>query len=318
MKKELIYSSALAMLLSASSVALAGGPELIMPEDYFSGFFVGGTGAVHHVDFEGNSQTNLADNFERANTPISPIIPFILTPGGNLLSNTADGESVDGYGGVQGGFGWTFNHAWYLGVMGAGEWGNETSTSDTGPSTLVDFDFFNVLKDKATVSQSTTVRLSNNYNVAGKFGYVLPTGLTLFYGKVGASWADLRVSTTTTATNNFSLGIFSQCGITCINTTASGSTSTEENKTGLLLGLGVEQFVLPGVVSVNLEYNYVNYGTVSTGPVDLTATTSGNIFRRPFGPTTPRTIPVTTQASASAKVDTFLAGINFYFGRHWF
>ena len=141
----------------------------------------------------------------------------------------------------------------------------------------------------------------------------------MFYGTVGGSWADIKVSNSTTATNQFALTNGGGVCLVCVNTTASGSSSNQENKVGLKLGIGVEQFVLPGVVSVNFEYNYVNYGTVGTGPVNLAASSSGSIIGQSFGPTTPRNIPfLSTQANASAKVDTFLAGINFYFGRRWF
>ena len=55
MKKKIIYSSVLAALLSASSIALAGGIEVIPEPDYFSGLYVGGIIGVHHNTFNGSS-----------------------------------------------------------------------------------------------------------------------------------------------------------------------------------------------------------------------------------------------------------------------
>jgi hypothetical protein len=309
MKKKLIYSSALAALLSASSIALAGGPEIIPIEDYFSGFYVGGTGSVHHVNFNSSSSVALTQAF-----PPGAITP-IFNPQ-TILSSDTDGASVDGYGGIQGGFGWTFNHVWYLGVQGFGEFGSESSTQNSN-STPVNTNIFNVFTDTATISTSTTTKIGNDYGIVAKLGYVVaPT--TLIYGKVGGVWADVTVSDTATASNNFNIkNPFTNVVVFNANTTATGGSSTEDSgKSGFIAGIGAEHFVYQDLVSLNIEWDYMNFGTVSTGPATLfaTQTVNGNVNQNING----RPTSLTTSASTDTSVDTFLAGINFYFGRNWF
>lgn len=312
MKKKLIYSSALAALLSASSIALAGGPEIIPIEDYFSGFYVGGTGSVHHADMDSSSQVNLTQN-----VPLNVATPLFVP--GTILSSDTDGGSVDGYGGVQGGFGWTFNHVWYLGIQGFGDFGQQKSTATSNSTPISFVSSFRDVNDTATVNTSTTVQIQNDYGVAGKLGYVVaPT--TMVYGKIGASWANIKVSNSTTAVNNFNVTNGLGTTFVNVNTVATGSSSSSNTSAGLLLGIGAEHFIYQDIVSLNVEYDYTNYGTVNTGPVPLfastTVTVNGNVV--PGTPTPARQLPVTTQASGSASVDEFLAGINFYFGRNWF
>ncbi|MBS0350938.1 MAG: hypothetical protein JSR33_07115 [Proteobacteria bacterium] len=320
MKKKIIYSSALATLFSAS-IALAGGPEIIPVEDYFSGFYVGGFGAVHHADFPGSSQIDLTENVP--NTDNRPNLQPIFVPG-NLVTNQADGESVDGYGGVDGGFGWTFQHRWYLGVFGWGEWGTQTST-DIYNATPVNFDNRHEgrrnrgFADRLDVTNTVTQKISNDYGVGGKFGFN-PYPTLLLYGKVAASWAKITVSNSVDATNTFDRpgrsGRFDRDDVHAV-TDIDGGSSSDSTKVGLLLGLGAEQFVYRDLVSLFLEWNYVNYGTVDTGPATLTASTSGTNGNNSFGPTPTRDLPITTSASGKARVDTFLGGLNIYFGRHW-
>ncbi len=61
MKKKLINPLVLTALLSASSVAFAGGPEYLPPPDYFSGFYIGGMGGVNHMTYDGTSSVDQAE-----------------------------------------------------------------------------------------------------------------------------------------------------------------------------------------------------------------------------------------------------------------
>lgn len=88
MKKKIIYSSALAIVLSISS-AMAGGPEIFPVEDYFSGFYVGGTISAHLSDFEASSSVDLTQT-----VPPPPAVVPILVPG-NLLKIYDEGSSLD-------------------------------------------------------------------------------------------------------------------------------------------------------------------------------------------------------------------------------
>jgi opacity protein-like surface antigen len=311
MKKKLLYSSALALLFGASS-ALAGGPEILPLEDYFSGFYIGGTVSLHHSDFESSTSIDLTNP-----VPPPPIQPILIP--GNLLTIDADGESVDAFGGIQGGYGWTFLHRWYLGIQGFADFGTSRSEQQSF-STPVNFNIANIVTDRLDVENTTQIRLGCDYGVAGKLGILL-TPMTLVYGKVGASWANLKVTNTTTANNQFNINFpgTSTCA-ECVNTVAPASSSENSTKIGLLLGIGAEQFIYQDIVSINVEYTYVSYGSVYNAPepVNLVASTTGTGVRN-FGPTEPVTLPVTTFTKVSqARVDSFLAGLNFYFGRYWF
>jgi len=316
MKKKIIYSSALAALLSASSIALAGGPEIIPVEDYFSGLYIGGTGAMHHATLDGGSSVDFLGF-----TPIIPILPPLFAAG-NVFNDDVGGGSVDGYGGIQGGFGWTFNHVWYLGIQGFGEWGSQSNSNNgqVGPTTVSILPAGGILGGLVTntnqANTSTTVKISNDYGVAAKLGYVVAPR-TMVYGKIGASWADVKVSNSTTASNSFNINLILPSLIN-ISTNAFASSDTTQNETGLLLGIGFEQFIYQDMVSFNVEYNYVNYGTVDTGPTQLFGSSSLNILGINVLNTPVAGLPFTTQANGSATVNSLLGGINFYFGRNWF
>jgi len=346
MKRKLFFVLASAAFLTPMA-SLAGGPEIIIVEpDYFSGFFVGGTGAFHQAGFSGSNSANTASAVEVTPptiiipTPPSPPPPRTVTidevffPGGSLLANAIDGNAYDGFYGVQGGVGKVFNHRWYAGVVGFGEWGDQ---SDTSTSNANFQNISNVLvtigptinqivvPTTGTYNSSTTVKLSNDYGVAFKPGFLV-SPKTMVYGKIGAVWADLEVS------NSFSGTSFSQITDNVRNPTApfytaaaslTGASSNEENQVALLLGVGVEQFIYRDFVTINVEYNYANYGYVSTS-TPLNANGSITINSRAGAVTTTNVIPVhlnnvgVAEASANARVSTLLAGLNFYFGSHWF
>ncbi len=313
MKKKIIYSSALAALLSASSIALAGGPEFIPVEDYFSGFYIGGTGALHHADMEGSTTTNFAGL-----TVTGPFGVVTTIPAQTLAMNDLSGRSLDGYGGIQGGFGWTFNHQWYLGIIGFGEFGKQSSSQSTN-KTLVNFDAFNgTFTNLTTANTNLHIQVESNYGVAAKLGWVVAPR-TMVYGKVGASWANIEVDESSSAANDFTI---SAIGVPLFNDTAqitNPGSSGEQTKLGLLLGIGFEQFVYQDFVSVNVEYDYVNYGSVNTNPTVLTFTNTQTTIGTPTEVTEgPVDTNFSSSGSAKATINSFLAGINFYFGRNWF
>lgn len=313
MKRKMIYSSALATLLSASSLSFAGGPEII--PDYFSGLYVGGTGAAHYSTLKASSGVVNVDNYS-----IFLDIGTLTVPPGALLLQDADSESVDGYGGVQGGFGWTFKHVFYLGVQGFGEFGSQSNTSTSTAGVTLFPNGTTILPPTTSnigyVTSSTEVRISNDYGVAGKIGYVVAPR-SMIYGKAGASWANIKVSNTASVVGDMVTNL-GGVNLETIDTNASASTSQQDNKVGLLLALGFEQFIYQDVVSLNVEYDYVNYGTVTAPAValnQLITTTRNGLPPTYKGPVT---TPIYTQASGSAIVNSLLGGINFYFGRNWF
>jgi outer membrane immunogenic protein len=311
--KKIIYSSAVAALLSASSIALGGGVEIIPIEDYFSGFYVGGTGSVHHATLDGSSSI-----FNTNNYSVFLATGTFTVPAGALISQDIDGGAVNGYGGIQGGYGWTFRHIWYLGVQGFGEWGSQSKTTDDLATVTLITPFLTVaeISNDGTVTTSTQIKISNDYGVAGKIGYVVAPK-TLVYGKIGASWAKIKVDNTGTVEGDQVTAI-NGIQLATVDTTATGSTSAEKTKLGLLLGIGFEQFVYQDIVSVNVEYNYVNYGTVTTNSAMLSQVITTAQPGLPVTVSNPTPTPIFTQANGSATVNSLLGGINFYFGRGWF
>lgn len=322
MKKKIIYSSVLTALLSASSIALAGGPEIIVEPDYFSGLYIGGIGGVHEASFDGSSTVFRPESVTLFNGGF--LLPSVVLPSGTIATNDVDGGEFAGYGGVQGGFGKVFNRMFYVGIQGWGEWG-EASETDNEFRNVPFSPFTGILgittfTPAASASSTTTAKIKNDWGVAAKLGW-LPGPRSMIYGKIGASWANIEVSNSVNV--NASLLSNTVNGLITSSTVfnASASTSEENTKIGLLLGVGFEQFVWSNVVSINVEGDYVNYGHVSTSSANLTGslsntTTIGGAVLGPF--VFPFTSNIQTQATADAAVTSLMAGLNFYFGSNWF
>lgn len=331
MKKKIIFP-VLTALLSASSIAMAGGPEVLPPLDYFSGFYIGGIVGLQHFTIEETSNVVLTEPIALFN-----IIPLTLVQAGELNSFNASGGNYVGYGGVQGGVGKVFWQHFYLGVQGWGAWGsdteNNTQTTDIPFATrtvsipainippIVSFGGgnFNIMKE-ASATTSTSTEVSNNYGVAAKLGWVVAPR-SMFYGKVGASWAEVNLSNSLTVHANTS-AVNTDSGLTVLNadTTFNASSSTDTTKLGLLLGIGFEQFVWEDIVSINVEYNFVTYGHVTTPAAQLTGNTFvtvPTISNNTFGPFVTDTDVYTSATCDNIKISQLMAGINFYFAREW-
>ena len=318
MKKSLLWVLATGGFTSVS--ALAGGPEMmpIASPDYFSGFFVGGTGAFHMTAFNGNSSiVATQDVIVSLPPPPPPTIAATVFTAGTLANNDISSSAYSGYYGVQGGVGKAYNHRWYTGVVGFGEWDSQSVTNTNSSQ----FPVNQVVIDGNAIStggggsynSSTTVKINNDYGVAFKPGFlVAPTSMV--YGKVGAVWANLQVSNSVagSAASTYQVGVKPPV---VISSSFSGSSSNQDTKAALLLGVGFEQFIYKNFITINVEYDYANYGHVSTSTnlaAQATSTASGK--------STPLDISSTPtiQANADARVSTLLGGLNFYFGSQWF
>lgn len=316
MNKKIIYSSAALMtaLLSASSIALAGGPEVLPPPDYFSGFYIGGMGGVHHNTFNGSATLTEVLN------PGDFVTFGTITNPGVLDQYNFSGGEYDGYGGVQGGYGLVFNHQFYLGAVAWGEWGSTSeneSRSTNQPNQSDPDDFTNQVLTTTTTDLSTTVKIENDAGIAVKLGWVVAPQ-SMFYGKIGASWARIKVSNSFDADTSIVTNTLSGAFISEVDTDLeSGTVNGAATKIGLLLGAGFEQFVYQDIVSLFAEYTYTNYGNVSTSVATLAGTqvtTTGAVTGSPV----PVTSFETTQASVSnVHVSSLMAGLNFYFKGDW-
>lgn len=326
MKKKIIFS-VLSALLSASSIALAGGPEVLPPLDYFSGFYIGGMGGLQHFTIEENTSVVLTEPVAVLN-----IIPLTLVKAGQLNSFNASGGNYVGYGGVQGGVGKVFWQHYYLGVQGWGAWGNDTENN--AQTTCLPFATRRVhippikgfpggdfdISRQASAATSTSTEVSNNYGVAAKLGWVVAPR-SMFYGKIGASWAQVNLSNSLTVhTNTSVVDANSGAALLSVDTGLNASSSTDTTKLGLLLGLGFEQFVWEDIVSINVEYNFVTYGRITTPAAQLTGNTFVNapsISNNELGPFAADTDVYTSATCNNIKISQLMAGINFYFAREW-
>jgi opacity protein-like surface antigen len=134
---------------------------------------------------------------------------------------------------------WTPCFNW--GIEGRANWSNMKSTFDQ--------DYTDSVSEAAT--DHFQAKLDQQYGVVAKLGW-LPAKCTQLYVFVGPQWGDFKVSAS--ASDTFAIGA----------TTYAAGVSHDHSKfkTGLLAGLGFEQMV-NDCVSVALEYDYGNYGSVS-------------------------------------------------------
>lgn len=339
MQKKVIILSAITAMLAVSTV-FAGGTEIIpIIPNYFTGFFIGGTGSLHEAGFDANVSTTINPFTVSAVIPnnVAPI-PVTASSGVVYTSNNPKGTSWDGFGGVQGGLGITVWNQLYLGVVGFGEWGKQTSSSSTNVNvplnTLVaagearSDDF--VGSSNTTVSTTTKVELSNDYGVYFKPGYLL-TPTIMVYGKLGVIWATEKVTnsvqynlnqTSSAEVPNPPNTPIIVASVTEQGTATGSSDSGNQTKTAFLLGGGVESFIFPQWfnhhVTLSADYSWANFGHVTT-TTNVTGSATGVFIQTnsvtPTPPTTNSTpISGKTSATAAAMLNVLQGAVNFYFG----
>ncbi len=175
---------------------------------------------------------------------------------------------------------------------------------------------------RATATTTTKTRLNNFYGGAAKLGW-LPNPRTMFYGKIGAAWTNIKVSNTVSATTVSTLQVFSEDrdhdlrSTTTVSDTLNGSANESDTKVGIFAGIGAEQIVWGDNVSVGVEWDYANFGSVNVGPFALTRTIQTTTTDED-GRTTPspvREIPsaISSSARGSANCSNILASVNYYF-----
>jgi opacity protein-like surface antigen len=266
--------------LFAASAAFAGGPEIVMmPESPFNGFYLGGDGGFHHTGFETTSNVNFVNNITAA--PI--LVPFSVT----LATQSGGDTSTDGYYGVRGGWGKVFMNRWYGGIEGFADFGN----ADGSTTTTVAPNF------RGGASITNSAHVGNDWGVDGKLGILLsPT--TLAYAKLGAEWADVKSSISSTNFNSNNNPFF--------------NSSNSDTQSGFLWGFGVEQFIWKNMVSLFGEFTYVSLGSEST-------TASFNLIPSNLVPRLPAGSFFGFQATNSVTPDisSFTGGLNFHFGQNW-
>jgi opacity protein-like surface antigen len=315
MKKRIIYSSLLTALFSAST-AFAGGPEVMPVVNFFDGFYIAGFGGAHNNSFDGNSNIFLSEPVvvQREDHRHRHHDPVVLFDSGTLDSGSFSGGGYDGYGGVKGGFGKTWNML-YVGAVGGGEWGQTTITS--GQTLVVPFNHDLTIGDthintSASATTTTTMKISNDAFGAAKIG-IVPSPKALLYGVIGASFARVSVTNSLNTQTSFHADRedrrrpFSFDSFTNLNASSSSNNNWKE---GLLLGAGAEYMVIPNV-SIGAEYDYTNYGGVNTGPARLTGTETNS--RHEGEPRDITTNVFTSGSVTGVHVSSITGSLSFYF-----
>lgn len=182
------------------------------------------------------------------------------------------------------GFGHVFSQRWYLGIEGDAVF--QDLQTDAAPLTQE-------RNSNLSFSQKTTVELTNQFSLAVVPGIVFKKN-TLFYGKIGAAWGNFDVKSSTN---------YSQLVDAPITLSSNNSFSDSSYENGLLLGVGMEQFVTKNL-SIKLEYNHINYDTIH----DNTPTASPINSNEPI----PITGSMTDSAGVSASTNSVMLGIAYH------
>lgn len=220
----------------------------------FAAFMMAGTAYAANSPFQGfyaevaaggiNSEFNLTQN------------SFIKTNDGNPPNVTLPGntENYDngGIGSIGVGYMLQVNP---LIVLGA------EATADVENAKITSYNSANESASGFGLNNSTTNELKNSFAVLFKPGFLLNQGNTLVYGLIGPRWGNFETSSSTSVqVNNTS------------NATGNTGTSHSGYEIGLALGAGIQQYISNNF-SIGLEYQYTDYGNISTpsssGPVTL-------------------------------------------------
>jgi outer membrane immunogenic protein len=171
------------------------------------------------------------------------------------------GHDLSGFlGGVQGGFNWQANN-FVLGVEGEYTWSDLSATARS----------VSVVNGFVSTSTAHTTDIAM---VTGRVGYAASNWL--FYAKGGGAWGQGNSSGT---------GVLA-------NGTAFDTTTSSSNRSGWVVGAGVEWGFAPNW-SAKLEYNHIDFGSTNVGVNSSLGTTSF--------------------VSSSETIDIVKAGVNYRF-----
>jgi outer membrane immunogenic protein len=256
-------TSALAADLAAKAPAYTKAPAYVEPIFNWTGFYVGG-----NLGYSWGNSDNTA--------VLSRFDTGAVLPNGTVLSN----NHVDGViGGGQFGYNWQITN-WLVGfeadIQGSGQRGSSLITC------------VGCADDGTNITTNLTQKLDWFGTVRGRVG-VLATPSVLLYATGGLAYGDVKVSGSVTGNN---------AGGNPLTITLAGASST---RTGWTAGAGVEG-VIGGGWTAKLEYLYMDLGTLSGGPEQLTGILVNP--RRNAG-----------IAYSSSFTDNIVrAGVNYHFG----
>jgi outer membrane immunogenic protein len=242
MKRLLIGISAAASLLATGAFAAdlpvrapvyTKAPVYVEPVFNWTGFYLGG-----NVGYSWGNSDN-STTIDRFLTGL-PLLGTAI--GTNTSSNNANGV----IGGAQAGYNWQMSN-WLVGleadIQGSGERGSSTITC------------LGCSDDGANIVTSLTEKLNWFGTVRGRAG-VLATPDVLLYATGGLAYGEVNVSGTV-------------AGDGAVGPATVVLPGTSSTRAGWTAGAGVEGHI-GGNWTAKLEYLYMDLGTVSGGPVQLT------------------------------------------------
>lgn len=243
----------------------------------FDGFYAGGAigGSQSEVNINQSVEVNPA-------LDDTSILDVVQKNNGHMTDNAWLGD-------LNLGFGHAFSQTLYLGIEGD-----------------VAFQNLQVSKTSSTLNQNpnsplalvgkTKVDLTNQFSLVFMPGIVLQQ-TTLLYGKVGPAWGDFDVKGS--ASYNHTIN-------PPITLTGGNQFSNDGYQTGLLLALGIEHYVAQNV-SIKLEYDHVNYGTLHGSSPIVSNISSNDPVNVPI------TGPISNVDKISASTNSVMFGVTYHF-----
>jgi outer membrane immunogenic protein len=231
---SLFATGALAADLAAKAPVYTKAPAYIEPAYNWSGFYLGANLGYSW----GNSDNS---------TTIDRFLTGLPLPGALIGTNNASNSADGVIGGGQIGYNWQITN-WLVGleadIQGSGEKGSSAITC------------LNCADDGTNIVTNLNQKLDWFGTVRGRIG-ILATPDVLLYGTGGLAYGEVNVGAS--ATGNTGNG-------TPTTVVLPGTSST---RVGWTAGAGVEGHI-GGNWTAKLEYLYMDLGTVSGGPAELT------------------------------------------------
>ncbi len=286
-KIKLSLASLLVMGLSSTCVLISANAR-DHDNDDFDGIYMGiaAGGLATLSEFKNNPTLALYDTL--GNEFFSGFL-------GDDSNNTLDAKQYDisGTGEIRLGYGKSIAD-WpiWLGLEIFGNLGDRDVTDSEQFNTLLEVEDPEEIIVNTDFSNKTTVSLND-----AEFGIDLRPGIflsedTLLYGRIGAAFNELELSTHTIFDNEF-------IGEIDDSFTSSVHAKNSDNVTALRLGVGLEQKIL-SQLSVTFDYIYTDYGDISAHNTNFQPVESGNSSE------------TTISSNAAVKTHAVLLGINYF------
>jgi outer membrane immunogenic protein len=306
MYRSMLLGAAISVALVSSAFAAdiyspaapAYGAVALPPS--WGGFYIGINGG-----YGGNSGLAFREDVFFPNLPPPPftyVNPYSVIKGSDTIAG--------GFGGGQIGYNFQFG-SFVLGaeadLQGSGIQGSGANAIFNGP-TNQDFGPAGICTDTQAGGRATAVCVGRNDldvewfgTVRGRLGWAI--GNTLIYGTGGFAAGGVKATSLYTDNNVTGLG----GGVAPFNTQA-GRASHSATNTGWTAGGGIEVKLSPNW-SLKGEYQFINLGTIDSGPGEITI--PGAPVPAPCAVGSPACLHLTS--SKDVDFHTVRVGVNYYF-----